>query len=111
MRQAMPRFPLLHLSVLTAVLAGCTARAEQTGAAGAAAAAKPSPVKSWTAPSAEERARGLLERQVKALPSDDAILLSTFVPGTVAMLQYRSVKVDEPNLELGAQIAGLHPHA
>jgi hypothetical protein len=70
--------------------------------------AKVPPAKS--SPTPEERAKSLLEKQLKALPSDNAALLATFAKDAVVMLPRGAAKI-EPDLELGGQIAGMNPHA
>src|SRR5689334_4548824 len=87
---------------------GCTAQAGGSGDPGKAPAAKPAPV--TAGPTPEERARSLIEKQLKALPSDDAALIKTFAKDAVVMLPRVAAKI-EPGVELGGQIAGMNPHA
>ncbi|HEX7940555.1 MAG TPA: hypothetical protein VF488_02055, partial [Gemmatimonadaceae bacterium] len=90
-------------AVACMLAASCTAQADSPKAP-----AKAPPVKS--SPTPEERAKALLEKQMKALPSDNAALLATFAKDAVVMLPWIAAKI-EPDLELGGQIAGMNPHA
>ena len=59
----------------------------------------------------EKRARVLVEKQLKALPGDNAALVADFAKDAVVMLPYIGSRVDAPDLELATAIAGMHPHA
>jgi hypothetical protein len=93
------------LSLAFILTSACTAKADSPKPAGKALPAKPK-----ASPTPEERARTLLEKQLKALPSDNAALMATFVKDAVVMLPRVAAKLD-PELELGGQIAGMNPHA
>ncbi len=91
------------VSLACVLASSCTAQADSPKAP-----AKAPPAKS--SPTPEERAKSLLEKQMKALPSDNAALLATFAKDAVVMLPRVAAKI-EPDLELGGQIAGMNPHA
>jgi hypothetical protein len=59
-------------------------------------------------PSSARFAKSFLEKQIKALPGDNAALLATFAKDAVVMLPRVAAKI-EPDLELGGQIAGMNP--
>lgn len=94
---------LAAVSLACVLAASCTAQADSPKTP-----AKAPPVK--FSPTPEERAKALLEKQIKALPSDNAALLATFAKDAVVMLPRVAAKI-EPDLELGGQIAGMNPHA
>ena len=85
------------------LVCACSAQADSPKASGKVPTAK-------AGPSPGERAKALLEKQVKALPADNATLVATFANDAVVMLPRVAAKV-EPDLELGEQIAGMTPHA
>lgn len=105
---------LKHLAVVLGLVLcnACTAQA------GSGDPSKPAPTKTAPVTAApakagrtpEERGRSLIEKQLKALPSDDAALIATFAKDAVVMLPRVAAKI-EPGLELGGQIAGMNPHA
>jgi len=88
------------VSLACVLAASCTAQADSPKAP-----AKAPPAKS--SPTPEERAKALLEKQMKALPGDNATLLATFGKDAVVMLPRVAAKV-EPDLDLGGQIAGMN---
>ena len=92
------------LSLVFVLAAACTAEADN--------AKRPPPKPAPTATlTSEKRARALVEKQLKALPDDNAALVLDFAKDAVVMLSYIGSRVDAPDLELAAAIAGMHPHA
>ncbi|HUC00403.1 MAG TPA: hypothetical protein VMS11_11305 [Solirubrobacterales bacterium] len=102
MLQAAP-IRIAAVSFACVLAASCTAQADSPKTPAKAPPAKSSPMP-------EERAKSLLEKQMKALPADNAALLATFAKDAVVMLPRVAAKI-EPDLELGGQIAGMNPHA
>jgi hypothetical protein len=92
------------LSVAFVLASVCTARADSTKSA-------PKSASPAAAPTVEARAKALIQKQLKALPEDNAALSATFAKDAIVLLPYGAAKVDAPDLELCAAIAGLHPHA
>ena len=81
------RFAMIHsapirlaaVSLALLLAASCTAQADSPKTP-----AKAPPAKS--SPTPEERAKSLLDKQMKALAGDNAALLATFAKGAVVML-------------------------
>jgi len=99
------------LLIAVTFVAACAAQADSHTEARAAPVSAAAAKSVSTTPTPEQRARGLLNKQIKALPSDDATFVSTFAPNAVVTMPYGFVKIDTPDLEVGANIADLHPHA
>lgn len=105
------RFPMIQsapirvaaISLMLVVAASDTVHADSPKSPAKAPPGKPSPTPA-------ERAKSLLEKQMKALPADNADLLTTFAKDAVVMLPRVAAKL-QPDLELGGQIAGMNPHA
>jgi hypothetical protein len=95
------------------VLVACTAQADGPGTASKPVQAKPATGKPalTSTPTPEERARALLEKQLRALPEDNAALIATFAKDAVAILPNFSLKVGDPDVDMGGQIAFMNPHA
>jgi hypothetical protein len=91
------------VSFACVLAASCTAQADSPKAPAKEPLAKASPTP-------QERAKSLLEKQMKALPADNAALLATFAKDAVVMLPRVAAKIDL-DLDLGGQIAGMNPHA
>lgn len=92
------------LSIAIVLASACAAQINSAHAA-------PKSAPPASASNADARAKALIEKQLKALPEDNAALLATFAKDAVVLLPYGATKVDSPDLELCAAITGLHPHA
>jgi hypothetical protein len=88
------------LSLVFVLAAACTARADNVR----------TPQQPPATMTPERRARTLVEKQLKALPGNNAALVADFAKDAVVMLPYIGSRVDAPDLELATAIAGMHPH-
>jgi hypothetical protein len=70
---------------------------------------KASPTQPGSPP--EERARGIIDKQLKALPGNNAAFVATFTKDAGLFVPSFPVKLDEPNMDIGGQIASMNPHA
>lgn len=110
----------LCCALVSLILAhACSAQAERLSPASKPANSKPAKAADASgthAPNAtsavtpEERARALIERQLKALPEDHAALAATFARDAGVFLPNGSAEVHNPELDLASQLAFTHPH-
>lgn len=98
-------FPMSLAFVVLGAL-GCSAKADDVKPA-----TKSPPAKVPSSPTPEERAKALIERQIKALPDNNAAFLATLASGAGLFVPSFPVKLDDPNIDIGGQIAGMNPHA
>ena len=101
---------------IVCALVACTAQADSHGGVGQSSPvtptqAAPTPAKPQPQPSPEQRARDVLDKQLKALPADEAALKATFAETAVVSVPSFTAKIDDPSLQLAAQIAFMDPHA
>ena len=103
-----------HAVVIVCSLVACTAQADSYGGVGQNSPVTPTqapPTPTKTQPSPEQRARDVLDKQLKALPGDEAALKATFAKTAVVSVPTFTAKIDDPSLQLAAQIAFMDPHA